>query len=593
MSYIDLLAWLTENKREIEGCRIDNIYKIAGLQAYLFKLHCKNGDRNLIIEPGKRIHFTKYDREKETSNEISLIRAHLKDKIINEISLLGKERIVKIVDGDRIIYVELLPRGLLIITDLSNRILFSTEYKEFKDRVIKPNVEYKPPPSPPALSNEEINKLIKKGNISRVLGVPQEIIEALNISIKDISELKEASNLINNLEESIKNGNFSKCLIPNVTVIPIKIDNCIETMTYNDALDEFYTGEEKNLIKNEIDKKLEEEKKRLSKTIEEIENEIKNYEEKEQLYRNIANLIISNYEHIDSELKKRYNKNQFKIKLNEIEIELDPSLSVYKNASRYFDLAKEYAEKSKRAKETLEELKKKMMELDKQIEERAEEIKVSLRKREWYEKYRWSYTRNGHLIIAGRDVDQNESIVKKLLEPKDIFLHADIQGAPATIIKTQGAEVTEEEVKDAAIIAACYSKAWKSGMGAIDIFWVFGDQVSKSPPSGEYLKKGSFMIYGKKNFINNVKLQLFLGLTNELKVIVGSEEVVKKFSGFNAYLLLEPGDEDPSKLTLKIIKIFQDKLKIKGLRILQDDILKSLPGKSRIVAIKNKTAETE
>jgi len=57
-----------------------------------------------------------------------------------------------------------------------------------------------------------------------------------------------------------------------------------------------------------------------------------------------------------------------------------------------------------------------------------------LRKKEWYEKYRWSISRNGYLIIAGKDASQNESIVKKYLRDKDIFLHADIAGAPATII---------------------------------------------------------------------------------------------------------------------------------------------------------------
>lgn len=589
MSYFDLLAWLIENKNELKGCRIDNIYKVTGTQAYFFRLHCKNGDKNLIIEPGKRIHFTKYDRQKEISNEISLLRAHLKDKIIDEVSILGKERILKITLGDRLLYIELLPRGLLVITDLQNRILFSTEYKEFKDRIIKPNVEYTPPPPPLPLTEEEKDKLLKKRSLSRILGVPQEIIEALGFNISNKNELNLAINKISELEENIVKGNFAKCLIPNVTVIPIKTDNCIEKETYNDALDEYFTNEEKNVIKSESDKKLEEEKKKLEKTIQEVEEEIKKYKQEEEKYRSIANILVSNYDKIEEELKKYQDKNSIKINFNGLEIELDPKLSVYKNASKYFDIAKEFAEKSRKALETLENLKKKIEELNKQIEERHEEIRISLRKREWYEKYRWSFTRNGYLIISGRDVDQNESLVKKFLEPKDIFLHADIQGASATIIKTQGKEISEDDIKDAAVIAACYSKAWKTGMGAIDVFWVYGDQVSKSPPSGEYLKKGSFMIYGKKNFVNNVKMQLAMGVTEDFKIIVGSEEIVRKMSGFNVYLILEPGDDDPSKLSQKILKIFQEKLKIKGLKVLQEDIIRALPGRSKIVTIKNKT----
>ena len=589
MSYFDLLAWVTENKNELEGCRIDNIYKISGTQAYLFKLHCRNGDRNLIIEPGKRIHFTKYDRQKEISNEVQIIRAHLKDKIINNVEILGKERILKINTGDRRIYIELLPRGLFVITDENNRILFSTEYREFRDRVIKPNIEYQPPPSPPPPNEEEIEKLIKKGNIARIVGAPQEIIEALGIKVSNKEELKDALNKINELEKIIREGRFDKCLIPEVSVLPIRTENCIEEPTYNDALDEYFTNEEKNLARSEINKKLEEEKKKLLKTIEEVKEEIKRYEEEENKYRNIANLIVSNYSQIEEEIRKSAGKNLIKISLNGIEIEIDPKISVYKNSSKYFDIAKEFAEKAKKAKETLIDLEKKLQELDKQIEEKTEEIKISLRKREWYEKYRWSFTRNGFLVIAGRDVDQNESLVRKMLNEKDIFLHADIQGAAATIIKTEGKIPTEDDIKDAATIAACYSKAWKSNMGAIDVFWVYGEQVSKSPPSGEYLSKGSFMIYGKKNFIKNVKLQLAIGIADDFKVIVGNEDVVRKYSKFDIYFIIEPGDEDPSKLSQKIIKILQEKLKVKGLKILQDDIAKSLPGKSRIVSIKNKT----
>jgi len=358
MSYFDLLAWITENRNELEGCRIDNIYKISGTQAYLFKLHCRNGDRNLILEPGKRIHFTKYDRQKEISNEVQIIRVHLKDKIINNVEILGKERILKIDIGDRRIYIELLPRGLLVITDEKNRILFSTEYREFRDRVIKPNIEYQPPPPPP--NEEEIEKLIKKGNIARIVGAPQEIIEALGIKVSNEEELKDALNKINELEKSIREGKFNKCLIPEVSVLPIKTENCIEEPTYNDALDEYFTNEEKNLAKSEINKKLEEEKKKLLKTIEEVKEEIKKYEEEEKKYRNIANLIVSNYSQIEEEIRKSTGKNLININLNGIEIEIDPKISVYKNSSKYFDIAKEFAEKAKKAKETLIDLEKKL-----------------------------------------------------------------------------------------------------------------------------------------------------------------------------------------------------------------------------------------
>jgi hypothetical protein len=42
----------------------------------------------------------------------------------------------------------------------------------------------------------------------------------------------------------------------------------------------------------------------------------------------------------------------------------------------------------------------------------------------------------------------------------------------------------------------------------VPAYWVWGDQVSKTPESGEYLPTGSFMVRGKKNFLQPNKLEL-------------------------------------------------------------------------------------
>ncbi|MFP3259643.1 MAG: ribosome rescue protein RqcH [Sulfolobus sp.] len=592
MSYIDLLAWLTENKKIIEGCRIDNVFKVEGTErTYLLRLYSHGDYRLLVLEPAKRIHFTKYDRQKSSIGEVILLRELLKDRIIKEVEILGKERIVKFTLSDsKKIYLELLPRGLLVITDQNDKILYSSEYKEFKDRVIKAGLQYTPPPSP-SLQLSEIEKLISKGNVSRILGLPQEIIEALGISVKNKDELEIAKRKVEEFINRVSSGDFAKCLLKGITVLPVKVDNCIEYSSYNDALDDYFTEEEKVEIKSEMDKKLEEEKKKIEKTIKEVEEQLEEYRENEELNRKIAELIISNYQLIEDKIRSTGNtKNSITVTINDIKIEIDPKLNVYKNASKYYDIAKEYSEKAKKAEETLRSLKEKLSELNVQIEERKEEIKLSTRKKEWYEKYHWSFTRNGFLVIAGRDVDQNESLVRKLLEDKDIFLHADIHGAAATILKTNGLTPSEDDIRDAAVISACYSKAWKAGMASIDIYWVYGSQVSKSPPSGEYLKKGSFMIYGKKNYIKNVKLELAIGLEigQDFRILVGSEDSVKTRT--DNYVIIVPGDEDPSKLADKIIKQLSSKNNIKGLKVFKEDLIRSLPGKSRILMKKNKSS---
>lgn len=44
-----------------------------------------------------------------------------------------------------------------------------------------------------------------------------------------------------------------------------------------------------------------------------------------------------------------------------------------------------------------------------------------------------------------------------------------------------------------------------------EVFWIYAEQVSKTAPTGMSLPNGSFMIYGKKNFINPFKLELGFG----------------------------------------------------------------------------------
>ena len=48
-------------------------------------------------------------------------------------------------------------------------------------------------------------------------------------------------------------------------------------------------------------------------------------------------------------------------------------------------------------------------------------------------------------------------------------------------------------------------------------YWVFAHQVSKSAQTGEYLPPGSFMVRGKRNFIQPTRLELGLCLLYRIK----------------------------------------------------------------------------
>ena len=67
-------------------------------------------------------------------------------------------------------------------------------------------------------------------------------------------------------------------------------------------------------------------------------------------------------------------------------------------------------------------------------------------------------------MISGRDVQQNELLVKKYLNKGDIYLHADYHGASSTIIKgaTKDGVILNTTIDEAAMAAAARSKAWEN-----------------------------------------------------------------------------------------------------------------------------------
>ncbi|BDC19104.1 NFACT family protein [Acidianus sp. HS-5] len=562
MSYIDLLAWVVENKNELIGCRIDNIYNLEKLEnVFIFKLHCKSYDRNLIIEPGTRINFTKYDIQKEIGNKAKTLRELIRDLIISNIEIMDKERILKIElsNGMKII-LELLPRGLLLVLDNQDKIKFATEYKEFKDRIVKPGLTYTQPPKP--------KKTV----------IPKDVINALHLA-----ETANVEEEYDKLEKSIIEGKITPCIQKGINFMPIEFEGCEKGTSFNDVIDEYFLELTKEREIQKTTEKIEGEKKKLEKTIQQIEENIKEYEEKAEELRNIGKYLMEHYMEVENAVKNK----QKKIKVGDKEIEINPGFSVTKNSSLYFDKAKEYVEKEKKAKETLEELKRKLNEIEKEIKREEEGRRLSIRKKEWYEKYRWSFTTNGFLVIAGKDSDQNESLVRKLLEDTDIFMHADIQGAATTIIKNPK-NITDQDIYDAAVIAASYSRAWKMGLAAVDVFWVYGNQVSKSPPTGEYLPKGSFMIYGKKNYIKAVKLSLAIGfkIDDTLEIIAGSENSIS--AKVKNYVVISPGEE-LERTVDRIVKILSELNSISPSKELKSEVLSILPGKSKIVKVVKET----
>lgn len=258
------------------------------------------------------------------------------------------------------------------------------------------------------------------------------------------------------------------------------------------------------------------------------------------------------------------------------EIELDLKKTIEQNAADYFEKAKKFKRKIEGAKKIIEKTKARLADLlEKQrVEEEKESQKKEIVKKElkWYEKFHWFYSSEGFLIICGRDATSNEIVIKKHTEPNDIVFHTETPGSPFCAVKTEGKTPSEETLKETAQFCASYSRMWKLGIGIGDVFYVKPEQVSKEAKTGEYIAKGAFMVYGKKNFFRGIPLKLAIGVMKDGSVMAGPLNAVKRHC--EHYLNIDQGSEKPSDVAKKIAK----KLKIDDL----DAIIRVLPGPCRV-----------
>jgi len=189
-----------------------------------------------------------------------------------------------------------------------------------------------------------------------------------------------------------------------------------------------------------------------------------------------------------------------------------------------------------------------------------EEAPLKRKERAWYEKFRWFQSSDGFLVLGGRDATTNEILVKKHTEPTDIVFHADVAGAPFVVIKAEGKALSEQVIKEAAQLAASYSRAWREMLHAIDVYWVHPDQLSKSPPLGQYLAKGAFIVRGKKNYVRNVPLRVAVGIVmkeNQVVVVGGPTEAIRKQT--EVCVEVVPGQQTSSELAKHIRKLLTEK----------------------------------
>jgi NFACT protein RNA binding domain len=248
--------------------------------------------------------------------------------------------------------------------------------------------------------------------------------------------------------------------------------------------------------------------------------------------------------------------------------------SLFENANAYYEKGKRAKQKIAGALSALLDSKKNLSQIEKDLAE-AEELKslkpaeimealakrkVEMENKEWYEKFRWFISSEGFLVVAGKDTVSNEVLIKKYAKEDDVVFHAEITGAPFTVIKAEGKPVGEATLREAGEYAASYSRAWRENAGSADVYWVKPDQLAKSGPSGESVPHGAFFVVGKRNWLRNIPLRTSVGIivNEETNFVGGPVDAVKTKT--KSYIVLQPGDNQGKELLKQIMKSLMLKL---------------------------------
>jgi hypothetical protein len=133
-------------------------------------------------------------------------------------------------------------------------------------------------------------------------------------------------------------------------------------------------------------------------------------------------------------------------------------------------------------------------------------------KTEEYQKYRWFFTSNNHLVVGGKSAEQNEELIQELIKSKKdyIVMHTKSPGSPFSIIQSEN--ISEKDIEETAIFTGCFSRAWRENQktAIIDIFKA--NQIIKK----KSMKTGTF---GVLEVIKHKSVELKLYLTKQKGIL--------------------------------------------------------------------------
>jgi len=574
-------------------------------------LYIKNGElfcltQKDFIVPQQPSTFAMTCRKYLQNGRITSIQQHEFDRII--LLKIGKK------EGEYGLIFELFQKGNIILENPEKIILLPLIKQQWSHRIIRSRNAYVLPPSqlnPFTLQYTQFQNIIKNSNsdMVRTLAVQCNLSGAYaeeicyragidkNIKTKKIEEkiLKKIYNELQKFLTLFKEKTFTFQYVKNkkeiIDIIPVtfqsyqhyefeKISSFLRGLAQfiNKQTPKKQTKHEQKI--KQLQRQLDQQQQTLTKFQQQIKQKktegdiiYLNYQNCQHLLNEISELLQQKektqaIEDINKKnIVKHFNpqSNELIVFLkdeqqNEKQLTLDFRKTVSENAEKAYQTSKKFQEKLHGAQKAIQETNKKIQTLkEKEILEKEQKTQKT-GKQFWFERFRWFISQQGNLVIAGRDAKTNDIIVKKYLKETDRYIHADVHGAPSCIVKSidihdNTVPISEKTLEEACIFAASYSKAWNQFADA-QSYWVFPEQVSKTPQSGEYVPKGAFIIRGKRNHYR-CKLEIGIGeisIDNATKIMAAPVQSLTAHS--KKYIILQSGPLQKTTISKNLAKSF-------------------------------------
>jgi predicted ribosome quality control (RQC) complex YloA/Tae2 family protein len=627
---IELCYLVNQISEAAQDYYVSNIYGVTK-DSILFKLHHTEKPDIYMMISTSGVWLTSVKIEQMEPNRLlKRLRSDLLRLKLKKIEQIESERIAYFTfagfDKEFVIVGEFFGEGNILLCNNEMKILALQHSIDVRHRKLGVGLVYEPPPlngldvikvTESDFEELRMSDLAAAKWLGRTLGLPKKYVEGIfemsNIDPKctgdnlTTEQIKKLYNTTKNIVTNVITGKHEPIIIRNekTEVIPVRLgkidDKCTVVNSFIEGLDTVFTENlvevGKSIQTGGSDKKI----KELESQLAEQEKAIDTVKEKSNhitivansLFEMISKGITSIEDSRVQEILATHNSKLTKEKgitliiVDDEKIKINSQSPLQSIASVLFNEAK----RKSSAIESIEQIKintqKKIVKLQNKAETEKDSVSFTeIRKKNWYERYRWFFTSDGILAIGGRDAPSNSAVVRKHLGKNDKIFHGDIFGSPFFILK-DAENPSAASLNEVAHATVCFSRAWREGMYGVSAYWVNPEQVKKSAPSGQFLPKGSFTIEGQRNFVKVSTLKLTVGIIpqgDDYVVTCGPPETIKKNS--ICYAIIEPHGSEmvdaAKKIRLEFLKLEEEIAK----KISIDDFVRVLPaGASQITEV--------